>query len=94
LVLVGVFFKTFAKQVVDGVMFASVFIVLVVWLLWYLLVSRPRDPRVIARRQAREAARTILLARAVPSAPPAPPHGGPPDKGAAGEKKEGGEQDA
>ena len=94
LVLVGVFFGTFAKQVVDGVMFASVFIVLVVWLLWYLLVSRPRDPRVIARRQAREAARTILLARAVPSAPPAPPHGGPPDKGAAGKKTEGGEQDA
>jgi hypothetical protein len=57
LVLAGVFAPTFARQAVNLVLVAAVFIVLVLWALWYVLWTRPRDPRVIARREAREAAR-------------------------------------
>jgi len=56
LVLVGVFAPTFARQAVNMVMMAALLIVVVMWALWYILWTRPRDPRVVARRQAREAA--------------------------------------
>ena len=94
MVLLGVFAPTFAMQVTDGVMAAAVSIVAVIWLLWYLLWTRRRDPRIVERRKARRAARDAALARAraaaqragAPAAepptakPPAakPPAAGPP----------------
>lgn len=56
MVLLGVFLPTFTWQVVDGVMFAAIFVVLVIWLLWYVLRTRPRDPLVRVRKEARLAA--------------------------------------
>jgi len=74
LVLAAVFLPTFARQIAGGSMAAAVFVVLVLWALWYLLVTRPRDPNVIARREAREATR-LAAARFVAShtKAPAPP---------------------
>jgi len=74
LVLAAVFLPTFARQIAGGSMAAAVFVVLVLWALWYWLVTRPRDPNVIARREAREAAR-LAAARFVASRKkaPAPP---------------------
>jgi uncharacterized membrane protein len=86
LVLTGVFAPTFARQAINMVMAAAVIVVLVLWALWYILWTRPRDPRVIARREAREAARLAAAqARAAaPSAPPSPPRASPPSGGATG----------
>jgi hypothetical protein len=72
LVLAAVFLPTFARQIAGGSMAAAVFVVLVLWALWYLLVTRPRDPNVIARREAREAAR-LAAARFVASQKKSPP---------------------
>jgi drug/metabolite transporter superfamily protein YnfA len=97
LVLLGVFAPTFAMQMASGVTFAAAGVVLVVWALWWLLVTRPRDPRVFFRRKAREAA--LAAAGAKPPAPPAgeplpagesPPAGPPAAEG----KDEGGEKHA
>jgi len=75
LVLAAVFLPTFARQIAGGSMAAAVFVVLVLWALWYLLVTRPRDPNVIARREAREAARLaavrFVASRKKAPAPPA-----------------------
>ena len=87
-VLAGVFLPTFARQAFNGVMAAAVFVVLVLWALGYLVWTRPRDPRVIARRQAREAARAAARPPAAP--PPAPPPGPPP----VGGKGQGGDSHA
>jgi hypothetical protein len=78
-VLTGVFAPTFARQAISFVMMAAVFVVLVLWALWYILWTRPHDPRLIARRQAHEAARAAAAqARAAtPSAPPSGSQGGP-----------------
>jgi len=82
LVLTGVFAPTFARQAINMVMAAAVIVVLVLWTLWYILWTRPRDPRLIARR---EAARQAAQARAAaPSAPPSPPRASPPSGGATG----------
>ena len=82
LVLVGVFAPTFARQAVNLVLVAAVFIVLVLWALWYVLWTRPRDPRVIARRKAHEAARQAAAqARAAKPPAPAPPPAAPPPGG-------------
>ncbi len=78
MVLLGVFVPTFTWQVVDGVMISAVFIVLVIWLLWYLVRTRPRDPLVQARKEARlAAARARVEAARRAAAPPAqaPPAG-------------------
>ena len=90
-VLAGVFFPTFSRQAFGGAMAASGFIVLIIWALWYLLVTRPRDPAVMARRQAREAALAAMAqaratAPASPPATPTPPPAGdkPADKGGKG----------
>jgi len=83
-VLTGVFAPTFAQQAFNFVTFAAVFMVLVLWALWYILWTRPRDPRVIARREAREAARIAAAqVRTPPSAPPPPP-ASPPSGGEGG----------
>jgi hypothetical protein len=54
-VLSGAFLPTFSRQIFDGITMSAVFIVLVLWAVWWLLVTRPRDPMVIARRETREA---------------------------------------
>ena len=75
LVLAAVFLPTFARQIAGGSMAAAAFVVLVLWALWYWLVTRPRDPNVIARREAREAARLdavrFVVSREKAPAPPA-----------------------
>ena len=95
LVLAGVFLPTLARQTADGVMAAAVFIVLVIWAIWYILVTRPRDPRVIASREARDAARQALdaarLAAAKRAAAPPPP---PPAADSGGNDAEGGQPHA
>jgi hypothetical protein len=62
LVLLGVFAPAFAHQVADWVLLAAALVVLVIWVLWYVVIARPRDPNVQARRQARQAAREARLA--------------------------------
>jgi hypothetical protein len=44
-VLLAVFFPTLARQLVSDTLIASIVIVLVVWALWYVLVTRPRRPK-------------------------------------------------
>jgi len=82
LVLLGVFAPTFAMQMASPVTVAAAVVVLVIWALVWLLVTRPRDPRVIARRQARAAALAAAAAKVAsptpPPASPAPPVGEPP----------------
>jgi hypothetical protein len=56
-VLLGVFSPSLARAVVNNGTAGAGAIVLVVWFLWYLLVTRPRDPDVQARREARRARR-------------------------------------
>jgi hypothetical protein len=90
LVLAGVFVPTFARQAVNVVMMAAILVVLVIWTLWYILWTRPRDPRVIARREVRAAARLAratpwqarpAAAQARPAAPPPVPPAAPPPAG-------------
>jgi hypothetical protein len=54
-ILSGVFLPSFSHQVAGGLTMAAGMVVLVLWGLWYILVTRPRNPVVIARREAREA---------------------------------------
>jgi hypothetical protein len=77
-VLTGVFAPTFARQAINSVMLAAVFVVLVLWALWYILWTRPHDPRLIANRKVREAARTgaVQARNASPPPPASPPSGG------------------
>jgi len=72
-VLTGVFLPTLAHQMANGVTMAAGFVVLVIWALWYILWTRPRDPQIVAWRQAREAARRSLaeMVSPRPAAPPA-----------------------
>jgi len=44
-VLLAVFLPTLTRQIVDGYLIAWVLIVLVLWLLWYLVIVRPRRPK-------------------------------------------------
>ena len=93
LVLAGVFCPIFARQVADGAMWAAVFLVLVLWAVWYLAWTRPRDPVRLARKKAAEEARLAAIrSRAAASVkPPSGPATPPP---AAGGKDEGGEDHA
>jgi len=63
LVLLGVFAPAFAHQVADWVLASAAFLVLVIWIVWYVAVTRPRNPDVRARKEARRAAREARLAR-------------------------------
>jgi hypothetical protein len=88
LVFVGVFLPTFAHQTAHAVPMAAAFIVAVLWTLWYFLVTRPRDPDLRARREARRAALASLFQRrhavpatAAPAATPAAPAAPPSDAG-------------
>jgi len=53
LIFLAVFFPTLARQVADGVLLAGGVVVLILWTLWYLLVTRPKDPQVQIRRERR-----------------------------------------
>ena len=53
LALLAVFLPTLTRAVVSNATAAAVFVVLVIWTLRYLLVTRPRDPVVKARKRAR-----------------------------------------
>ena len=53
LILLGVFLPTFAIQVLDLTLVVAILIVLIVWTIWYLAVSRPNDPLVTAKREAK-----------------------------------------
>jgi hypothetical protein len=66
LVLLGVFAPSLARAVVNTATAGAVFTVLLVWALWYVLVTLPRSPLVQERRAAR-------AARAAAPRPPAPP---------------------
>jgi len=72
LLLLAVFLPSLARAMVSNAAVVAAMIVLIIWVLWYLLVTRPRDPAVQARRLAREEARR----RAAEAAPPPP--AGPP----------------
>ncbi len=61
----GVFMPTFSLQVTDGVLLAAVLIVLIVWTVWYVARTRPRDPLVRARRAAKREAAFAALSGAV-----------------------------
>jgi len=54
MVFLAIFFPTLARQVADGVLAASVLVVLVIWALWYFLVTRSNDPDVQAKRARRK----------------------------------------
>ncbi len=76
LVLSGVFLPTFALQICDGVMASALVIVFVLWGLTYLAWTRPRDPNVIARKEARQEAALARIRHVVAIAtagPPEPP---------------------
>ncbi len=79
LVLAGVFLPTFALQLIDSVSLSALFIVLLGWLVMYLAWTRPRDPNVIARREARQKVRMAqIYARLPQTAPAAAPEAPPP----------------
>jgi hypothetical protein len=63
LVLLGVFAPAVAHQVADWVLVSAAFLVLVIWIVWYVAVARPRDPDVLAGKEARRAAREARVAR-------------------------------
>jgi len=108
LVLLGVFAPAFAHQVSDWVLVSAAFLVLVIWIVWYVAIARPRDPDVRARKEARRAARAARVARlraqaagagaasaAAQAEPPPQDAEGSEDAGNAGEAdQEGGPSDA
>jgi hypothetical protein len=79
LVLSGVFFPTFLRQVADGTLLSAIFIVMVLWMLHYVVWIRPHDPVVTARTKARQEAKLARLReQALTRAQPAPTAGGTP----------------
>ena len=86
LVACGVFASTFAVQVIDAELAAAVFVVLVIWVVWYFVFTRPRAR---ARRRASQAEQPPP--RATPAGPPGPDSsqpsvtGQPPQEGPSGE---------
>ncbi len=73
-VLCGVFLPTLSLQLFDPATACAIVVVLLIWLVHYLARVRPRDPVLMARRQAAEEARLARI-RALapqPAAAPAP----------------------
>jgi hypothetical protein len=68
IILGGVFMPTFSMQILDGYFLSAVFVVLVLWVVWYFVRTRPM---LLAERAA---------APAPPAPPAAPPVAGPPAK--------------
>ena len=100
LILLGVFVPTFSRQIVDGNLILAVFIILVVGFVQYVVWTRPRDPAISARRQARQEVRLARIqAKDAPPAKAEPPPAPPAEKtdnveGSADKRDEGGSSDA
>lgn len=60
LILLGVFLPTFSRQILGGVLASALLVVAILWLVEYLAWRRPRDPDVIARKEARQRLRADL----------------------------------
>jgi hypothetical protein len=88
-----VFLPTFSRQVIDGKLLAAIVIVLVLWFVQYLVWVRPRDPVVIARRQARQEA-ALARIRAAAAPVPAAAASAPPSEDASKGGSEGGRSHA
>jgi hypothetical protein len=58
-VVLAVFTPALARAVVNNATVAAGFIVLIVWILWFLLVTFPRSPAYLERKRARAAARAL-----------------------------------
>ncbi|MFT5122691.1 MAG: hypothetical protein ACI9TH_003069 [Kiritimatiellia bacterium] len=88
-ILVAVFAPSLARSLVTNGAMAAGAVVLIIWAIWYLLVQRPRDPVVVARREAQIARAKAMYAApqaAAASTPPPPlpaeePPAEPSDKG-------------
>ena len=77
LVVLGVFMPILVRQILDGATVAAVCVVGVMWVVWYFVRTRPRDPAVIARRQAKTEAIAAVAGSGAkdeeaPEAPEAP----------------------
>jgi hypothetical protein len=84
-VVLAVFAPSLARSIVNNATVAAAFIVLVVWALWFLLVTLPRSPawqerrrlkaerRRLKAQRARAAAAKPVAAATPPAPPPAPP---------------------
>ncbi len=81
LIMLGVFFPTFSRQITDAVLAVAIFTVIVVWLVQYFAWTRPRDPNVIASRETRERLRMEQLRAKLAPAPAAPTPKPPPPSG-------------
>ncbi len=56
-VLLSVFMPSFWRAMFSNAAAAACFVVAIVWIVWYVVVTRPRDPAVQARAKARQEAR-------------------------------------
>jgi len=65
-VLCGVFLPTLSMQILDVVTGCAILVVLLVWLVHHLVWVRPRDPTVLARKQAREEVRLARIRAQMP----------------------------
>lgn len=64
--LSGMFLPTFSRQMLNLTSACATLVVLLIWLAHYLAWIRPRDPAVIARRQAWERVRLARIAARMP----------------------------
>ena len=81
LILLGVFFPTFSRQIVDAPLVWAIVTIAVFWLMRYYGWVRPRDPDVIARREAYREVRLARIRAKLAPASPSPPLGSrPPSK--------------
>ncbi|MFH1108574.1 MAG: hypothetical protein V1790_05165 [Planctomycetota bacterium] len=65
-VLCGVFLPTFSMQILNVVTGCAILVVLLVWLVHHLVWVRPRDPTILARKQAREDVRLARIRAQMP----------------------------
>ena len=83
MLLLAVFLPSLARAMVTNAARAGATSVLILWGLWYIVVTRPRDPRVQAKGLAESAPPALppppVEAIAPPPVPPPPPSG--PDTG-------------
>jgi len=85
LVLLAVFTPSLARAAVNNASVGAAFIVLVVWVLWFCLVTLPRSPAWQERKRARAEARKRRF-----TPPPLPRAGGAPPAGNASPSQNGG----
>ena len=98
LVLAAVFLPSLAHAAVNNATVGGAVVVLVVWILWYILVTRPRDPVLaaraatrIAQAQAAQALARKAVADAAAAAASEPEDEPPPAEAPADAEEEGGE---